>query len=148
MCVCLKWHPISYTYYKIVWISKFLIGCYSSKWQAAAAKLSIGQCFQSSNELCPARNTILGEHFFTLAVRLALHTDPNTTEDDRRNTRYLHQQCEHATQRLTFSHLESTVERDEKIKLPTTGEYLPEDITKALIQWKYNAFGETKVIII
>lgn len=119
--------------------------CYSLKWQAAVEKLPIGQCFQQSNELCPARNKILGYHFFTLAIRLALHTDPQTTEDDQKNTKNLHQQCEYAKQRLTLNHLESSVDRNEKIKLPTTGEYLPDNITKSLIQWKYNAFRETKV---
>lgn len=137
---------LTYLKAKMYLYFKFSIGFYSSRWQEAAAKLPIGQCFKQSTESCPARNKILGEHFFAFAVRLALHTDPKTTEDGRRNTRHLHKECQHAKRSLALNHLKSTTNPDERITLPTIGENLPEDITKALIQWKYNAFRDTKVI--
>lgn len=102
---------------------------------------SIGKFLRQTKRSCPQRNQILGEEFCRFAIRLKVYT--TATNDERNDTNRLHKMCEDATAKLDL--INPQPNDSNKIKLPSTGQFLTESISKALTKWKQNAHQEIQV---
>lgn len=105
---------------------------------------SVGKFLKPTKRLCPRRNHILGENFFRFAIRLNLYTTANGAERNDRNR--LHEKYDQALRKLDL--INPTVDQTNHIKLPSTGQFLTESISKSLGKWKQNAHQEIRVRIL
>lgn len=103
-------------------------------------QISIGKFLQSTKRSCPKRNQILGENFCRFAIRLKLYT--TAKDDERCNTKLMQKRCEEATTHLDLINVSKN--GSNKIRLPSTGQYLTESVTRSLCKWKENAHHEIR----
>lgn len=102
---------------------------------------SIGKFLRQTKRSCPQRNQILGEEFCRFAIRLKVYT--TATNDQRNDTNRLHEMCKDAAANLDL--IDPQPNESNHIKLPSTGQFLTESISKALGKWKQNAHQEIRV---
>lgn len=93
---------------------------------------------------CPKKNYILGQAFTRFAVCVNIYTNPELSLEDRRNRTVLHQTTQEVLSKLTLTNVSSD---EGVIKLLTTNEPLPKNISDALKQWKRSAPAVVEQII-
>lgn len=105
-----------------------------------AGHISVGQYLQATNRSCPKRNHLLGENFCRFAVKLKVYIDAaNNVEPFDSNA--LHKRYLDAVGRLS----EPKENESNRLKLPSTGQFLPEIMFKKLNTWKQNCHDEVLV---
>ncbi|XP_031637122.1 endoribonuclease Dcr-1-like [Contarinia nasturtii] len=103
-------------------------------------QISVGKFLQPTRRSCPRRNHILGGNFCRFAIRLKLYTAANN--DERINRKLMQTRYKEASS--NFDLIDVTINDSQKIRLPSTGQYLSESISKSLNKWKQNAHHEIR----
>ncbi|XP_055316038.1 endoribonuclease Dcr-1-like [Sitodiplosis mosellana] len=99
---------------------------------------SIGKFLRQTKRSCPRRNQILGEEFCRFAIRLKVYTTADNHE--RSDKKRLHEMCQEVATKLDL--IDPQPNESSHIKLPSTGQFLTESISRSLGKWKQNAHQE------
>lgn len=102
--------------------------------------ISVGKFVRATSRSCPKRNHILGEHFCRFAIKLQLYIDAANNVEPF-DTNLLHKRYEDAIEKLCAPKTNESV----RLKLPSTGQLLPDSVYKSLETWKQNCRVEVSV---
>lgn len=103
-------------------------------------KISVGKFLQATKRSCPNRNKFLGEKFCIFAVKLKVYIDA-VNEAEQFDTNLLHKRYKNCIDKLC----EPNAQEPAQLKLPSTGQFLSENISKSLSTWKRNCHDEVSV---
>lgn len=102
--------------------------------------ISVGKFLQATKRSCPKRNKFLGEKFCIFAVKLKVYIDA-VNNAEQFDTNLLHKRYKNCIEKLC----EPNAQEPTHLKLPSTGQFISENIFKSLSTWKRNCHDEVWV---